>query len=98
MFAFTVIVMVAAPVLPLVGNILHQLSARVLMACAVHAVDALKDIVIVPPSVGMTGFVSVPAVNSILFSGCGVGVGSVFSGSPLSHEKVVFIYWLGKIQ
>ena len=87
-FSLAVIVMVPAPALPLAGETVHQASARSLTACAVQAVDALKLIVIVPPSVGTVGFVSVPAASSTLSAGLGVGVGSVFSGSLFPQEIV----------
>ena len=87
-FALAVIVIVLEPAFPLVGETLHQPSARSFTACALQAVDALKVTLKVPPSVEITGLRSVPAASSILSVGFGVGVGSVFSGSLLPQENV----------
>lgn len=88
-FGFAVIVMVAAPAFPLVGDTLHQASARSLTACALHAVDALKVTLKVPPSVAIAGLGSVPVASSILSVGLGTGVGSVLSGSLFPQENAI---------
>ena len=79
---------VPAPALPVVGDTLHHVSARSFMACALHAVDEVNDTVIVPPSVAIIGFVSVPEESSSLSTGFGVGAGVSFSGSLFPHDMV----------
>ena len=67
-FSFVVIVIVAFPALPLVGDTLHHESARTFTAEAVQAVEALKVTFVEPPFVGTTGLRSVPDVNSTFSS------------------------------
>lgn len=59
-FSFTVMLIVAAPAPPLVGDTLHQLSALVLMIEALHDELAVKETFVLPPAVAITGAVFVP--------------------------------------
>ena len=65
-FAFVVIVIVFTPGPPLVGFTVHHESALVFTAVAVQAAVALNVKLMDPPSVDITGLVSVPVANSIL--------------------------------
>ena len=88
-FSFTVMVTLAVPATPLVGATLHQLSALVFMTEALHASLAVKDTLVLPPSVAITGEVLVPGervtVSCFGFSGFGSGL----SGSVFPHEEMI---------
>ena len=85
--AIVVTVIFALPAPPLVGEIVHQLSARVLTTLAVHGADDVNVMVLLPPSVVKSDIEESNVIVGCVGVGLGAGVGS--SGSSPPFEQAV---------
>ena len=86
-FSIVVMVILALPAGPLVGETEHQLSARELITDTVQGADELNEIVLLPPSAEKSDV----EVGNVMFGCEGVGAGSSNSSPPPEQAVTIVI-------